>query len=167
MTILLYRAYGVVVGDIDVIRRIAADRHSTDTAVGLVFAAVLLGTMRYGTDSPIQWFATSALMSTVGLALYASVAWLIGMGLQGIGRFSGFVRTGGYVIAPVALGGVSTTGLAVGFGIAFLVAVGVIRAVHELSWSLSALSAILPVVVSGLVGLIVPHSPTYLSMVQP
>ena len=70
---LMYRAYGVVKGDVTVIRWIAGDIRAADTAVGLVFASgASLGTVRYRhKPSPLQWLVDRcAVMSTLGLALF-------------------------------------------------------------------------------------------------
>ena len=144
---LAYRVYGVVKGDVTIIRWIAGDSRATDTAVGLVFVAVLVGTLRYGVTSPIHWLAASAVMSTVGLLFFSTVAWLIGRALEGSGTFRAFVRTGGYAIAPIALGVFSPAGMALGFAVAFVATAGVMRALHNITWSAGALTALFPTMV--------------------
>ncbi len=147
MSLLMYRAYGVMRGDVVIIRWIAVDGAATETAVVLVFGAVMVATMRHGVRAPIQWIVRCALMATIGLAVYASIAWLIGKAHAGTGSYLACLRTAGYAIAPVALGGMSADGMAVGFAVAFIASTGVLRAVHKMTWSLSALTAVVPLVV--------------------
>lgn len=153
---LAYRAYGVVRGDVVIIRWIASDRRATDTAVGIVFMAVLVGTLRHGITTPFQWLLTSAAMATVGLVFFSSMAWLVGKALEGTGSFSGLVRTSAYAIAPISLGAFSSFGMAVGMAMAFIVTTGVVRVVHGLAWGVAALTALFPtMVVFAAVGAIV------------
>ncbi len=147
MSMLAFRAYGVVRGDVTIIRWIASDRRATDTAVGIVFIAMLVGTLRHAVTSPYQWLATSAFMATIGLAIFASTAWLIGKALEGTGSFSGLVRTSAYAIIPISLGVLSPLGMAVGLATAFLVMAGVVRVVHSIPWSVAALTALFPTMV--------------------
>ena len=134
-------------GDAVIIRWIAIDRRATETAGWLVFTAVMIATIRQGVRAPLQWIMICAVMATVGLAVYASTAWLVGKAHAGTGSFVACLRTAGYAIAPIALGGISSAGLAVGFGVAFLASTGVMRVVHTMSWSLSALTAFVPTLV--------------------